>query len=90
MESWLSLTISGKDSSEKTSAKAVFFIIVPKKVVKLATKRNRVKRLIREAVRGDGFFEKEMVYRFKVKKFPEILDLGSVQKTINDLKTQSL
>ena len=87
MESWLSLTISGKNGSEITSGKATFLIAVPKKVLPLATRRNRMKRLIREAVRGDVFFDSQKVYTFKVRSAPKILNLGIVQKVVNELKT---
>jgi len=86
MESWLSLAVSGKDNSVKAFDKALFFIAVPKKVVSRATARNRVKRLIREAVRGDVFFEANKIYAFKVRSVPKNLDLRAVQKTIDRLK----
>ena len=88
MESWLSLTVSGKDHSGIASGKVTLLIAVPKKVVRLATQRNRIKRLIREAVRGDTFFKGEKIYTFKVRKFHKELDLALVLKEINALKTQ--
>jgi RNase P protein component len=57
-------------------------------VVPLATRRNRIKRLIREAVRGSAFFEAEKVYTFKVRKFPEDLNLALVRKEIDELKNK--
>ena len=86
MESWLSLTVSGNSGSEITSGKATFFFAVPKKVLPLATRRNRMKRLIREAIRGDVFFDRQKIYTFKVRRVPKILDLATVQKAINELK----
>jgi len=74
-------------------------ISVPKKVVRLATRRNRIKRLIREAWRvgapacrtgryGQTPLQKDSnkVYAFRVEKMPsEELGLKDVQAAIKNL-----
>ena len=62
------------------------FISVPKKIVPLAVGRNRLKRLIREALRGDSYFGKESCCTFRVSSYVPGLKLGDVKKAVEGLK----
>ena len=58
-------------------------IAVPKKVVPLATRRNRIKRLIREVTRKDAAFGAAKIYSFRVLSAPaENLTLREVQTAV--------
>ena len=74
MSEWLSL---------KVSKNPQFRISVPKKVVPLATRRNRIKRLIREALRlNNFFFDSAAKPIIKVQSFPEHLNLKQVEQAL--------
>jgi len=82
---WLYLkisdTVSGPaNKAAKTSPRVL--ISVPKKLVRLATERNRLKRLVREAVRKDAFFKAPRVYYFRVLARPTKPGLSDVQRQI--------
>ncbi len=65
------------------SAKPSIFISIPKKVIPLATARNRIKRLIREAMRKNPYLnDPRKVYFFKVVKAPLRPSLAEVQSFI--------
>ena len=82
-ESWLSCEVSEKDVRQPRSAKPLIFISIPKKVVPLATGRNRIKRLIREAMRENPYLnDPRKVYFFKVVKAPLRPSLAEVQSFI--------
>ena len=85
--SWLSLKVL-ENTSKKPPAKPQIHISVPKKVVPLATRRNRIKRLIREVVRKEAFFgDGGKVYSFRVFRPPaESLDLWEVKKVVESLR----
>lgn len=69
-----------------TAGKPRVFISVPKKVVRLATQRNRVKRLLREAIRLDGRFLREgQVYHFRVAKPLQEDGLEAVRRSVRQL-----
>ena len=79
-ENWLSLKVLPK-------APARLLISVPKKIVPLATQRNRLKRLIRETIRLDKFFEKQPgVYHFRVTRFPGPVGLSQVRQLMSQFK----
>ena len=77
--SWLSLKVLD-------SPKRSVLISVPKKIIPRAVDRNRVKRLIREAVRRDPYFEAEKRFTFKVLSHQPALKLQDVKKLIEELK----
>jgi ribonuclease P protein component len=79
MERWLSLTVL-KLVSSKT-----IHISIPKRIVKRAVARNRVRRVLREALRQDPFFQGEKVYILKVLHLPESVDLETAKKSIEAL-----
>ena len=84
-ESWLIFKVSEKDPRRTT-----LFISVPKKVVRLSTRRNRIRRLIREAVRQDVFFSAPGIrYEFKVTAAPQGPGLEEVKAMIKKIKNQS-
>ena len=86
-DNWLTLKVSHSSLSKPQESKeAVLMISVPKRIVKLAVHRNRLRRLIREATRNkDVFRESNKVYHFYVQKAPANASLGSVQKMIQEL-----
>jgi ribonuclease P protein component len=81
MGRWLSLTVLKSSPSDKPRV----LISVPKRAVKLAVRRNRLKRVLREAVRRDPFFNQERTYRLQVHEWPQNVDLKSAQKTLGAL-----
>ncbi len=85
-DSWLSFEVSEKDPRKPRSAKPSIFISIPKKVVHLATDRNRIKRLIREASRESSYFmDEQKVYLFRVLKAPLKPSLGQVQELLKKM-----
>ena len=85
MERWLSLTVSQPVSSEAGLRKARVLISVPKRTVKLAVTRNRLKRILREAIRRDPFFMDDKIYLLKVRRLPQTMDLHAVRRTLEAL-----
>jgi RNase P protein component len=85
MERWLSLTILESPSSVRSSQQARVHISVPKSTVKLAVTRNRLKRVLREAVRRDPFFGRKGVYCLRVHRMPRETGLAAAQKTLETL-----
>ncbi len=84
---WLSLKVSEKVILKDRVLKPGFYVSVPKKVVPLATRRNRLKRLLREAVRGDAYFgNNTKVYYFRIHRWPGDLGLADVKEKIKKLK----
>ena len=84
---WLSLKVSDKVTIGDRVLKPGLFVSVPKKIVPLATKRNRLKRLIREAVRADDYFKKhDKVYYFRIREWPGEIRLSDVKKMIARLQ----
>ncbi|HTL70591.1 MAG TPA: ribonuclease P protein component [Candidatus Eisenbacteria bacterium] len=79
--SWLHLTVL--DRSESPS-RHVLHISVPKKFVPLATRRNRVKRLLREALRALPL-KSGKLYQFRVRRAPKDPTLAEVKTLVKDL-----
>ena len=80
--SWLLFKVSEKDPR-----RTALFISVPKKVVPLSTRRNRIRRLIREAVRQDPFFSTAgTFYEFKVTAAPSDPKLADVKLVLQKIK----
>lgn len=85
MERWLSLKILESPSFPKKprcSSKARVYISIPKRTVKLAVIRNRIRRVLREAVRLDSFFVDGRVYSLKVLRLPETVDFHSAREAL--------
>ena len=74
--SWLSLKVQDRSDSRPHP---VLYISIPKKVVPLATRRNRVKRLLREALKGHAL-KTGREYCFRVR-------LAPVDPSLQDVKT---
>ena len=85
MEQWLSLKVLESPLPDSVNSPPKVYISVPKSTVKLAVMRNRVKRVLREAVRRDVFFEKDKTYRLRVNRLPKIMDLKTAQKVLEAL-----
>lgn len=62
---------------------------MPKKVVKLATRRNRLRRLIKEALRLEFSLKKEKVYTFRVMKNPGEIGLSQAKEAMHEIWTPS-
>ena len=84
---WLDLKVSERGAARSSSPKAPYFISVPKRVVNLATRRNRIKRLIREAVRKSALDPgPDKIFTWQVVKLPpDNLGLQSVVQTLKEL-----
>ena len=61
-------------------------MLIPKKVAKLATRRNQLRRLIKEVLRLEHSLAKEKIYIFKVFKDPGDIGLEGVKKAIHELR----
>ncbi len=70
VKDWLSLKVSSKSKPSSESLKTSLLISIPKKTVRLSTRRNRLKRLIREAFRKEGLVNSEKIYQFRVIQDP--------------------
>ena len=77
---WISLRTVSSDAPDL--GRALVYIGIPKQVVPLATRRNRIKRLIREAIRKDVRFEPGMIYRIRVEKMPEEVTYARIEKDV--------
>ena len=83
---WLSFEVSKKDLRKTRSVKPLIFISIPKKTVHLATDRNRIRRLIREATRNNSCFKDQgKVYLFRVLKTPLRPRLSQVQELLEKI-----
>ena len=60
-------------------------IVIPKKIAKLATRRNRLRRLIKEALRLEFQPAKEKLYVFRALKDPGEIGLAQTKETIHAL-----
>ena len=85
MERWLSLKVSEGKRPENGTRKSSLLISIPKKIVRLAVRRNRIKRVLREALRSKPFLKENKVYVFKVFRSPEKVSLESAQLAIHDI-----
>ena len=76
---WLELTGGPR-------AEPGLMIHVPKRIVRLATARNRIRRLIRECVRKDEFFRGRAVH-LHIRKDPgDKIGLTDVERVVNAQK----
>lgn len=81
MKRWLSLKVADPSSTGISRV----LIAIPKRTVKLAVARNRLRRVLREAVRIDPFFKKAGTYRLMVHEMPQDLDLKAAQRILETL-----
>jgi hypothetical protein len=83
---WISLKIVEPMAGRHPHSPALV-ISIPKRVVRLATRRNRIKRLVREAVRQKGLAGVSgKIYRFQIRgAVPARLDLKVVASEIANL-----
>ena len=85
MERWLSLTVFERNNSKADVRKPPYFISIPKKIVKQAVRRNRLKRVLREALRNAPFLTARKLHRFKVLRAPERVDLRMAREAVGEL-----
>jgi ribonuclease P protein component len=88
---WLSLRVSeSNNSGTKNQKKPAVFISIPKKHVVLATKRNRLKRLIREVIRSEPFFKRSgAVFFIRVNQMPASLEFPAVKEAIQQAEVNA-
>ena len=79
MEPWLSLTV--------LAGKSRFLISIPKKVVRQAHRRNRIKRVLREALRQEPPLTAQ-THVFKVFRSPKSMDLYIARQAVHELLHQ--
>jgi|GEM_PF-2875661 len=85
LKGWLSLKVQDKPRSGNDLHKALLLVSIPKKIVRLATRRNRLKRLLREAFRKESRLEPEKAYLFRVMQNPGDLGLKETKNIMNGL-----
>ena len=78
-ERWLALKIQNQPKSGNDFQKASLLMSVPKKRVALAVRRNRIKRLIREAFRRADRLDPTKIYFFRVMKNPGPVEFKDVK-----------
>lgn len=81
---WLTLQVVSSPAPGNSKNNLLF--LIPKRVIPLAARRNRIRRLLREAVRLDAWFKKTNVYKFRVGRLPKELNLKIVQTEFEKLK----
>ena len=86
---WLSLKVSNRLEPGNYSIKASLLVSIPKKSVRLATQRNRIKRLIREVFRNKSGLDPEKVYAFRVNQYPGDIGLKEAEKIMNQAIDES-
>lgn len=92
---WLSLKVIDRrtpppgGSSRPLSPRYRLLISVPKRSVRLATQRNRIKRLIRESIRLDGSFaDADKTYLLKVLRDPGSIGLDEARRALRGLSVR--
>ncbi|MCG3177295.1 MAG: Ribonuclease P protein component [Candidatus Omnitrophica bacterium] len=88
---WLSLKIVDRAEASAPAAGGALparhrlLISVPKRSVRLAIRRNRIKRLIREAVRLDGLFSRQdRTHLLKVQRDPGAIGLAETRQALRE------
>ncbi len=74
---WLSLSQDPKTGPVK--------IVIPKKIIKLATRRNRLRRLIKEALRLGTHADPEKAFTFRVTKDPGEIGLAKAKEAMRSV-----
>lgn len=79
-QDWLELRIKDRAPQSRTGPVK---IAIPKRVVRLSTRRNRIRRLIREVTRLDPRFDDgRKEYTFYVRTQPDKPGLGMVRSAV--------
>lgn len=84
MTSWLTLRLSEPVLSTGRADSPKALISIPKKAIRLAVRRNRIRRLLREVLRREPRFGPERVYHFRVARQPDSPDYDSVRREALD------
>lgn len=70
----------------RKSTEKSFILSIPKRIIRLSTERNRIRRLIREAMRLGAFrSESAKIYYFQVHQQPTAPGLKEVQETVQTI-----
>ena len=88
---WLVLKVLPLTEGPDSRLKRRLLISVPKKIIRLASRRNRLKRLLRETFRLDlGLGSDEKVLHFKVAGDPgKHIGLNEVRLAVKKLKKEN-
>ena len=80
-EAWLSLEVVRRTAGPPHRGRLL--MSVPKKVVRQAVKRNRIRRVLRALARTEPFFKtEERVFVFRVRSAPSVVNLRSVRSIL--------
>ena len=85
LKGWLNIRVSNQSKPGNHSRKASFLISIPKKIVDLATRRNRLKRLVREAFRKEVTIDLDKIYQFRVVRDPKDPGFDETQDVVRRL-----
>lgn len=85
MKRWLSLKVQNARPSKTRPAQGRVFISVPKRVVRLAVERNRIRRVLREAIRLGGYFASDKVVWLRVLEKPALTSLRQADEALKEL-----
>ena len=84
-EGWLALKLLEKSRPGGKISQKSFFISIPRKIVRRATERNRIRRVIREAIRLQPLpIAEEKVYLFQVRARPEKVGLETAKQALKE------
>ena len=78
------MRVSEEKTPDGKARKPLFLISIPKKIVRLAVRRNRIRRVLREALRGRAVAENK-VYLLKVLRSPEKVNLESARLAVHEI-----
>ena len=79
------MTVSERKNPRTGDPQGIFFISVPKKIVGKAVRRNRIKRVLREALRQETLPSVGQVRVFRVVRAPEVVDLKVAKQAVYEL-----
>ncbi|HXV18494.1 MAG TPA: ribonuclease P protein component [Candidatus Omnitrophota bacterium] len=83
---WLTLKVSDPLKKPQSSPETTVFFSIPKRSVRLATDRNRLRRVLREALRTGGFkLRPGKIYSFRVIQKPGPVGLGEILRVVREL-----
>jgi ribonuclease P protein component len=85
MERWLSLTVSESRPPKTGASGPLVLISIPKKIVRQAVRRNRIKRVLKEALRQEPALTEVKTHIFKVFRAPEKVDLHIARQAVHGL-----
>lgn len=85
VKGWLNLRVSNQLKPGNHSRKVSLLISIPKKIIRLATRRNRLKRLVREVFRKEAAIDLGKIYQFRVVQDPKDPGFNETRETVRRL-----